>query len=156
MRLTLITNRSALDASNLLALREKVKNRTATESERALWVSSQNGAYNYSDMNRVGNAIQYLAGLLNGYGYPVTVSPKTDWDTSGIPQQAQMAQYLSDLNAIKSALYGTKEVPSSMSNLTHEQANTIEALLEEIETNIYNMAASFVYSGEIYCGEVYP
>ena len=30
--------------------------------------------YNASDLNRVGEAMQYVAGLLNGYGYAVSVT----------------------------------------------------------------------------------
>lgn len=110
------------------------------------------GYCNASDLNRVGAAVQYLADLLNGYGYPVTVNPKVNWTASDIPAVTQMTAYLADLATLKAAFYGTVVLPSTMSNLTHEQANNIESLLLEIETNINGMTAAFRHSGAIISG----
>ncbi|MEA4894564.1 MAG: hypothetical protein VB064_04805 [Oscillospiraceae bacterium] len=110
-------------------------------------------AYEHEDLNRVGSNIQYLADLLHSFGYAVTVSPKTDWEITDIPILAQMATYLADLNALKAAFYGTTPLPGSMDNLTAEQANNIERLLIETETNINRMILSFWGCAEIGCGE---
>ena len=110
--------------------------------------------YTHDDLNRVGNDLQYLADLLNGYGYAVTVNPKTDWAVGEKPETTDMTQYLADLNAIKTAFYGTTPLPESMNKLDVLAANNIEKLLVEIETYIIRMAAAFVYSGEIFSGEV--
>ena len=112
------------------------------------------GHYNATDLNRVGEAVQYVADLLNGYGYLVAVTPKTDWAISDIPRAADMTQYIADLNTLKNAFYGTTELPDSMNSLAVTAANNIEKLLLEIEDYITNMAAAFVYSGEVYGGEV--
>jgi hypothetical protein len=112
------------------------------------------GYYNTTDLNRVGEAVQYVADLLNGYGYAVSVSPKVDWQISDIPRIADMAVYLADLEALKAAFYGTVTLPGSMDNLTPETANNIERLLCEIEQNIHNMTEAWYYSGELYAGEV--
>lgn len=69
------------------------------------------GYYNESDLNRVGEAVQYLADALNGYGYAVTVSPKTDWVIESIPNATTMTRYINDLVALKTAFYGTTELP---------------------------------------------
>lgn len=154
MSLSLITDRSTSDLTLLYALRNKIKNRTATPAEWAEWLESSKGSYNATDLNRVGQAIQYLADLLNSYGYSATISPKTDWAISDIPRAADVTQYIADLNTLKNAFYGTTELPDSMNNLTVTAANNIEKLLLEIEDYITNMAAAFVYSGEVYSGEV--
>lgn len=114
------------------------------------------GYYNASDLNRVGEAVQYLADLLTGYDYPVTVNPKTDWSDDGenpdIPTTEQMAAYLSDVLAIKVRFYGTTEIPDAMGNIDYEDANNIERLLVEIEALIDSMAGTFLYSGGFYSG----
>ena len=154
MSLSLITDRTSTDTSRRAALRAKIKDRTATSAEWSEWLSPLKGAYNAADLNRVGQAIQYLADLLNSYGYSATISPKTDWAISDIPRAADVTQYIADLNTLKNAFYGTTELPDSMNNLTVTAANNIEKLLLEIEDYITNMAAAFVYSGEVYSGEV--
>ena len=113
------------------------------------------GYYNATDLNRVGEAVQELANLINGYGYSVSVSPKTDWqggDVGDIPTVTQMAHYLADLAALKAAFYGTTTLPSTMDALTAEQANNIEKLLLEIERNINGMVSAFRHSGATISG----
>ena len=111
------------------------------------------GAYNAADLNRVGHNVDYLAGVLNGYGYLVSVSPETDWTISDIPRASDMAQYLADLNAIKDKFYGTTPLPASMNDLTHTDANNIEKLLEEIEPYINRMVAGFRKCGTFKSGQ---
>lgn len=107
--------------------------------------------YGYEDLNRVGNDVQYLADILNLYSYPVTVSTKTDW-TIESDYGAVLSTYLGNITALKNAFYGTVTAPTTI--LTHTQANDIEMLLNEVETNIQHMLLSFKYSGETLCGEV--
>ena len=111
------------------------------------------GAYNAADLNRVGHNLDFLADLLNGYGYLVSVSPKTDWTLEDIPRASDMAQYLADLNALKDKFYGTTELPDSMNNLTVTAANNIEKLLLEIETYINRMVAGFRKCGTFKSGQ---
>jgi len=112
------------------------------------------GYYNATDLNRVGHNIDYLAGLLNSYGYAVAVAPKTDWQINDIQRATGMEQYIADLNALKDGFYGTVPLPDGMDDLTPEAANNIERLLLEIEQSINNMAAALFYSGELFAGEV--
>ena len=111
------------------------------------------GFYNAADLNRVGHNADHLAELLGGYGYSVVVSPKVDWQTDDIPCVADMDAYLSDVEAIKAAFYGTVTLPDSMNKLTVTAANNIEKLLLEIETYINRMVARFRYSGTSAAGE---
>jgi len=108
--------------------------------------------YTFEDVNRVGNDIQYLADLLNSYGYAVSVSPKTTWGVGEKQRVNAMTQYLADLAALKTSFYGTITLPSTMNNLTNEQANNIEKLLIEIERNINRMTAGFRHSGTTISG----
>lgn len=111
------------------------------------------GFYNHTDLNRVGHNTDHLAGLLNGYGYAVTVNPKTNWKQKDIPRQTDMTLYLADLNALKSAFYGTTELPGAMDNLNYEDANNIEKLLLEIEEYINRMIVGFRKCGTFKSGQ---
>lgn len=123
------------------------------------------GFYNATDLNRVGHNVSYLTELLGGYGYVVLASPKTDWQIGDIPSAAQMAAYLADLTAVRGAiavLSTTPEAPERMGvsepgakdGLDAQKANDIERILQDVDWLITNMVAAYVYSGEVYSGEV--
>lgn len=111
------------------------------------------GYYTHEDLNRVGGNVQYLADTLNGYGYAVSVSPKTDWAVDDVPRVADMTVYLADIAALKAAFYGTTALPADMGGLTYTGANNIEKLLAEIETYIGRMIDGFRYCGTFYSGQ---
>lgn len=67
---TLITDRTAADTAALEALFAKAKAGTITDEEWAVLTDpTHKGAYNYTDLNRVSTALEYLRDRLNGYGY---------------------------------------------------------------------------------------
>ena len=128
-----------------------------TEDERTAWTLGLKGTYNSSDLNRVGNAVNYVAGRLEDAGYSVPVDPKIDWLESDIPTESSMERYLEDVETIRSTLTvlpGTPEVPDDMVGLTYEEANDIERILLAVDTLITNMINAYLYSNEINCGEV--
>jgi hypothetical protein len=151
---TLVTDRSAVDVARAKILETKGYS-ALSAAEKAEWDSAINGAYDYIDMNRVGEAVAYLAEILNGYGYAVNVAPKTDWTLGYEPSSEKLTQYLAAINTIKTAFYGTTELPADMDGLTVAEANAIETLLIEIDTYINDMVAAFRYCGELVCGEEY-
>lgn len=154
--INLIYDRTPADITRLKTLRTKIKNRTATEAEFAEWLTSMKGAYNNTDLNRVGEAINYLSGVLNEYGYTNTASARTDWEIGEKPNPEQMSDYLDNLNKLKKAFpYTETELPSDMVNLVIKEANDIEKILFELNILIINMEQIWAYSGEIYSGEGY-
>lgn len=113
--------------------------------------------YNASDLNRVGSAVQYVAGILSGYGYTVPVTGRTNWAVGEIPTQADMSAYLADLTALRGAvavMSTTPAVPGSMSLLTYQEANDIEKILQDVDDTLDRMAQSLWYCNEIGCGEL--
>lgn len=128
-----------------------------TEDERTQWNLGLKGTYNAADLNRVGNAVNYVAGRLEGAGYSVPVDPKIDWMESDIPTESSMVRYLEDVETIRNTLTvlpGTPEVPDDMEGLTYEEANDIERILLAVDALITNMINAYFYSNEINCGEV--
>lgn len=154
--LNLITDRTQADVDRVRQLAQKgFGNMTA--DEKTEWLNGLKGAYNASDLNRVGAAVAYVAGRLTGYGYVVSVSPRQDWQVADIPTQESMTAYLADVAALRAALTvaaGTPEVPEDMERLTWQEANNIEQILVDVDKLLTRMAAAWFYSGELYAGEV--
>lgn len=123
------------------------------------------GTYKASDLNRVGAAMNYVADRLRAAGYDPHISPKTDWkDGEWVDPEAQ-AVYLGDLAELRkqfTMLESTPEVPPRIlatgirtnDGLTYVWANNIEQILVDIDVLLTNIAAGWLYSGEIYSGEV--
>lgn len=157
MDLDLITNRTQADVDRVAALAARVSAGTATAAEKTEWATDLKGAYNASDLNRVGAAVAYVAGRLNGYGYAVTVNPKQDWTGNDIPTAGQMSAYLRDVATLRGAIAvmaSTPPTPDSASGLTWREANDIEQILTDVDELLTRMAAAWFYSGELYAGEV--
>lgn len=68
----LITDRTSSDVSRWSELKSKGWS-GMTESEKAEWSAGMKGAYKYTDLNRVNEAMVYLQNRLRGYGYLVDV-----------------------------------------------------------------------------------
>ena len=115
------------------------------------------GTYKASDLNRVGAAMNYVAARIREQGYDPHISPKTDWMDGEWVTPADEAVYLGDLAELRKqfALYETTpEVPPDLEKLNYIEANNIEQILVDIDALLTNIAAGWLYSGEIYSGEV--
>ena len=154
--LNLITDRTQADVDRVRQLAQKgLGNMTA--DEKTEWLNGLKGAYNASDLNRVGAAVAYVAGRLTGYGYAVSVDPRQDWQMADIPTPESMTAYLADVAALRAALTvaaDTPEVPEDMERLTWQEANDIEQILVDVDELLTRMAAAWFYSGDLYAGEV--
>lgn len=154
--LSLITDRTQSDVNRVKALAAKGW-ASMTDSEKAEWRSGTKGAYNATDLNRVGAALNYIASRLNSCGIKIQVFPKIDWQVADIPSPDQMTAYLSDVATIRAAFpvgMKTPDVPSDMVKLTYTEANNIERILLDVDALITNMIAAFFYSGELYANEI--
>ena len=154
--LNLITDRTQADVDYVARISAKGWS-GMTDSEKSAWLLGLKGSYNYIDLNRVGNAVTYVAGRLTEAGYFVPVSPKIDWTESDIPKESDMQTYLEDVEILRSALTvlpETPEVPEDMEGLTYEEANDIERIILAVDDLITKMINSYFYSNEIFSGEV--
>lgn len=112
------------------------------------------GAYNYVDLNRIENWCAYIAEQLNSYNYSVSIETKTDWLMSDFPTKTQMKRIRDNVERLKNAFTAITEVPSNMDKMTYKKANDLERVLYEINKFIANMESSFIYSDEVFAGEV--
>ena len=156
--LNLITDRTQADVDRGLYLSGLWTGGTftGTDDELAEWNSDLKGFYNASDLNRVGNAMNYVANRFTESEYHPVISPKIDWTESDIPREADMAHYLADLSTLRGVLEvmpTTPEVPEDMDGLTYQEANNIEQILLDIDRLLTNIFATWVYSGDVFSGE---
>lgn len=123
-------------------------------------VSAKNarGRYQAEDLNRVGEAVEYLRGLLEDAGHNVSVFPKTDWTEQDWMNAAQAAQYLADVEELRNKLTArstTPQTPESLEQLTYTTANHIEQILLDVHTQYLTMLTTRVAAGPATSGGDY-
>lgn len=149
----LITDRTQADVDRVKSLTLKWLDGTITNAEKSEWLAGLKGAYNYTDLNRVGEAVEYVANILNQSGRSVSPVAKRDWSVEDIPTAAQMTAFLNDLTLLKNNVSGvTLAVPSTMNNLNYQRANLIEQIILECYHSIMYERANFEICGIAVCG----
>lgn len=135
LRLDLITDRTRADVVN----------------------QTDKGFYNASDLNRVGAAVEYIAGRFTALGYACPVTVKKDWLPTDAPTASQMEAYRQNIVTLRSriaVMASTPEAPASMAGLNYVKANNIEQILLDLDALITNIINSWYFVGEVYAGEV--
>lgn len=154
----LVSDRTQSDVDRVKQLTAALVAGTATAAERAEFLTGMKGAYNYIDLNRVGEAVDYLRNRLSDdAGTYVEVAPKTDWTETDIPNQQQAAQYIANIQNIRAAFLlpeGTPEAPDTLTGLTYSGANAIETILYNLNETIDALRITLITSGEVFAGEV--
>lgn len=150
---TLITDRTAADVARVEELATKGF-AAMTADERAEWLAGIKGAYNASDLNRVGAALNYLAErLAPNCGTDTGWTAKTDWSLTDVITASQAAEYRQQIQDVRNALtypLGTPAAPE-IDRLTYTGANDIERILTLCETLIDNVIKAFRYTGAAEC-----
>lgn len=167
---TLIYDRTQADIDRLFELKNKILANglpSLTDDEKTEYMNGMRGAYNYTDLNRVGEAVNYLTNRmktaltdLEAYrankevasdaatslpykSSDITATGKTDWGVTSTPTAATVATYLNNLTNLRSCLgYRTEPtVPESLDNLTYTIANQIEYLLYKLDAYLTELIA---------------
>lgn len=151
--LRLITDRTQADVDAVTALLQKPWAKF-TQAEKAFWLGVVRGAYNNGDMNRVGMAVEYIAGLMAQSGYDPQVNPKTNWTETDAPTPEQRQTYVDNVAALKTLLpVSGPEVPEDMEEFTFGDANDLETVLVLTDRMFPLFERSAIYSGESFSGE---
>lgn len=115
-------------------------------------------AYDWRDMNRVAEAMEYVAERLRAYGYTIEVTPRR-FTREDKPTPTVFAHYLEQLGkllGVLSLFITTPPVPGVCAErpyMTVQEANDIERILLDIDRMLSNIADAWFYAGEIYAGE---
>lgn len=152
----LITDRTQADVDRYAELKAKGL-RGMNEEEKAEWETQLKGAYNYTDMNRVESAVEYVANRLTEAGYVVLPVVKKNWNRQDKPTLDDIKRYMKNIADIRAALTtfsDTPEAPTTEKRLTYQIANDMERILIDIDDLISRMASAYFYSNDLYSGEV--
>lgn len=113
------------------------------------------GFYNASDLNRVGAAVEYIAGRFAALGYACPVTVKKDWLTSDAPTASQLETYRQNIVTLRSriaVMQSTPEAPASMAGLNYVKANNIEMILLTLNFILNHIPAAVRHCGVTVCG----
>lgn len=130
-----------------------ITDRTSADVEN----ETDKGFYNASDLNRVGAAVEYIAGRFAALGYACPVTVKKDWLTTDAPTASQLETYRQNIVTLRSqiaVMKSTPNAPASMAGLNYVKANNIEQILLDLDALIDKLIKSWYFSGELYAGEV--
>lgn len=166
---TLIYDRSQADVADVIVMKKKILEgglSSLTATEKSAYMAGMKGAYNYTDMNRVGEATKYVADRMTAlpaiikayreakgvadadmFDVPydpsdIVVTGKSTWTMSDIPTSNDLTTYLSDIRLLKSKVTLPPTVPSlpvNMAYLTVSGANAIEQTLAAIDTAVTDL-----------------
>lgn len=116
---------------------------------------SYKGTYNDVDLNRVADALAYIRGMLDEYGYSVPDEIKNDWQVNDIPTVGGMNEHIQAIRGLDVIRYSFDPVklPTTLRKLGYQSANDIERFLLEIGRAAERIPQSYIYCGEIYGGE---
>lgn len=154
--LHLITDRTQQDVNRVNMLARKGWENMSPE-ERSEWENGMKGAYNNTDLNRVQSAVRYLQDRFADVGYFIELSDQRTWTKQDVPTMTELQNYLDDVAAIRNVLTLLKTTPSAPDTIlgfNYVKANDIEQILMDVDTLLSNMIAGFLYSGDIFGGEL--
>ena len=124
-----------------------------------VWDRVPGAAYGWQDMNRVAEAMEYVAERLHGYGFNLTVEPQR-FTREDFPTPAAFEHYLAQLSRLRGAIALPLTVPPvpnvgrGKDYMTVQEANDIERILTVLDSLLTLMEGSFLRCGAagVVCG----
>lgn len=155
---TLITDRTISDVTAVSGLAEAIKNGTATaEQVRQYLEVNQKGAYNHTDLNRVEEAVLYVAERLKEYGYLSTLPITRHWSAEDIPNTSDFSRYFGNVVMLRGAIAvwkNTPAAPNSIDGFDVNKANALEQILVDVDLVLTRISQAWFYVGDLYSAEV--
>ena len=152
----LITDRTAQDVDRVKILFAKAW-QDMTAEERSEWLSPMKGAYNYTDLNRVEEAVSYVAGRLKEFGYLSSVPATKEWFADDIPTESDLYRYFNNVATLRHAVAvwaSTPEAPSSINVFGANEANALEQILVDVDIVLTRISQAWFYMNDLYSAEV--
>lgn len=114
------------------------------------------GAYNISDRNRIGGAVNNISEFLVNAGmFEARLNIKNDYDYGDIIRRGNHDEILAALKCLKFLLpYSqTPEIPASLDAITYQKANALERILYDSGGVLVQFLASWLYCGDGYASD---
>lgn len=153
---TLVYDRTQSNVDKIKEL-SQMRYQDMTTEQRQEWIYNLKGTYRYTDLNRVEEAVEYVGERVNSTNfYSVVLEPRKFWTKDDIPRAEDMARYLRNIQAIRNVNRGLEITPDAPTEikLGWKEANDIEQILHDIELMLINITETYIYMGEIICGEI--
>ena len=134
----------------------------ALECERNGVYTKENlrGAYNISDRNRVGEAVNFIIDCLKNIRIYEAYANilRDDWNAYDIIVEKDNRKVLNALENLKHILpYGeTQEIPDSLDSLTYHKTNAIESIIFDLYGVFLRLLDSCIYSGDGFASDFDP
>lgn len=157
----LIFDRTQADISKLESIQNQARLNgfdALSDADKTYWLGTiVKGAYNYTDINRVEDAVDYMADELIavrlalkayaealGVAWDIVFEPPYNsddyadivtyvWTDTDVPTKTDLERHLNNVKLLREALeYDTPKLPDSMSNLDYNGANAIEKALKSL------------------------
>ena len=167
----LITDRTQADVDEVYSLKRKFKTVDessgyiliqhlqekdlvfdGTQAELNKYNAGLKGAINYSDLNRIGNAIRYIRDSAQAIGISISVVGKNDWASGQYVAPADAQQMFTDLQAIKTATGAQQSIPASFNGINYDGMNRIETMLLEAYTIVSAVISNYQMGGAVVSG----
>lgn len=153
--LPLITDRTQADVDFVYTLIQAIRAGIATSEQAAAFLEPQKGAYNYTDLNRVGAVINAINESLLAEGYGTEgLTMQTDWMERDPFYPSDLAEYLNGVDELKNGIplpSATPETPNAFQPFSN--ANQIEEILLLVSEILEKMMKTYRYADTFYCGE---
>lgn len=149
----MITDRTSDDVRRLAALCAKGWH-NLTEGEREEYLTAcLRGAYNASDLNRVGMALHFVAEALAAWGYAVRINASTGWQQEDLFYAADLKSYLEDVERLRARLAAYQTTPETPDKVNHyTEANAVEQIICDVYELLQKMIAGYRYCNTFYSG----
>lgn len=152
---SLITNRTQADVKRVQELARKGVGKL-TDAELEEWNTDMKGAYNVSDLNRVGTALIVVRDRLRTHGIDVPAEVRTDYAVGEIPTKTLMDAYMESANAVYASVpHHAPKPPDSIGNLDYEGANNIEKVIIAVDDVLEANEVGWIYADtELFSGDM--
>lgn len=119
-------------------------------------VTEYKGAINAADLNRIEGNCEYLSELLHSCGYTSHVTVKTDWSMTDFPTLTEFTRVRDNITELLNAYAQAQDMPEMRADdrTDYVEINNMEFDLYRINEMIADMKAIYMYSGELYGGEL--
>lgn len=152
----LITDRTVEDVDRVRILAEKAW-QDMTAAERAEWASPMKGSYNYTDLNRVEEAVAYVGKRLAEFGYLYAAPEAHVWSANDIPTEGELFHYFSKVASLREAITVWASTPHAIGSINGfgaNEANALEQILLDVDQILTLVSKAWLYSGDFYAAEV--
>lgn len=156
--LHLITDRTLADVDSVQKLAEAIKNGVATAEQVQEYLTvHQKGAYTYEDLNRVEEAVLYVAKRLREFGHLSSLPVTQFWRVEDKINVDDFSRYFGNVAMLRNAITvwgSTPEAPNSAVGFDYSKANALEQILVDIDQILTHISRAWFYSGDLYSAEV--